>query len=607
MKPSPLMVTSLFALVLVPALASAQPKVTVVAPVERPTSAHAVPVEPERPVVRAPAVTRNGLEAPQARPLPAATAAAPKTAPLPHGANATAPSGEAKAAAVTSFPSVAVRDQVRTLRGKTPELESVLKSQAADAHIGKVLDHSKQNGNYYIVSDLHIGLGKTRPNGAFDRQDDFTRPDVFVKTLQHISHQPGNNTLVIGGDFLDILEHVAPEQDIGHVNDAISQMVKGHEVEFKAMAKAVVNDNLHVVYIRGNHDIRLVDSSELVAKKTTVRDHFIGEVAKVAGLNETETNAFKERIGFAGHLAPLGKFGEMLVFHGEQQDPTNSWRNPANPYSYKANGERVIERNIGDGVVQEEWRATEMNDPDADNRAQSAANAENSSTMAVTHNLITNPSSQAHALKFFVEASRRRVTTSEGQELAERIDDRHTLKDWADQTGFANMMNMPLKEGEAPRHLTGPQIARTLDEIYRQMPTPIHEQMTSPLHTVNAARIVLGGGKRTLEEAAKAEPKFLQLLTEKLPNVRYVVWGHDHKERIRVGQIEGKGKTGFLDSSTWTKIDGEDRMNVIVAHTDATGHMKDDPELLRVNQANGVPELQPRAFEERNNVANWGK
>jgi hypothetical protein len=78
-----------------------------------------------------------------------------------------------------------------------------------------------------------------------------------------MSHKPGNSTLVVGGDFLDILEHVAPEEN----HDADLEDGAGHSTEFAALANAVMKNNLHVVYLRGDHDIRMLDSSELVSKK----------------------------------------------------------------------------------------------------------------------------------------------------------------------------------------------------------------------------------------------------------------------------------------------------------------------------------------------------
>jgi UDP-2,3-diacylglucosamine pyrophosphatase LpxH len=488
-----------------------------------------------------------------------------------------------------------VRAGARALRAKQPQLGKVLRAQVADSHVSTVLGHSQKNGNYYIVSDLHMGIGKAAQGGAFDRQEDFTRPEVFVKTLDYLTHQPGNNTLVVGGDFLDLLEHIDSSDSNEVLKKTITQMVKGHEVEFKALAKAVVKDELRIVYLRGNHDIRLADAADLAQSKASVRQHFLGEIARIAGLSESEIQTFNQRVAFAGHMAPLGKFGEMLVFHGEQSDPTNTWRSPVNPYSYTAAGERVIPDPLGNRVVRDMWIQVEKDNPNADNTTESSAKS-------LAHDLLRNPKSRLGAAKFLWDVSHRRVETSPSQQLAERLDDRRALRAWAEQTGFADMMNAPLSDGAAPRKRSAAEYARTLESIYRQMPTPIHEQMTSPLHTLNAARMVLGGGEKALDAAHSAEPKFLELLTSKLPNVRYVVSGHDHKERLRVGNVPGKGKVGFLDSGTWTRAGGEDRLNVVVAHTDAGGRIKDDADLFRVNQATGAPEFSHRGFEEKDNV-----
>src|SRR4051812_6454931 len=104
-----------------------------------------------------------------------------------------------------------LRWQSQELRAANPGLQARLRGQAADPHIKSVLAHGAVNGNFYCASDMHWGLGKTGPNGDFDPQEDFRRSDVFAKALDHITKQPGNNTLVIAGDWVDILEQLTPD------------------------------------------------------------------------------------------------------------------------------------------------------------------------------------------------------------------------------------------------------------------------------------------------------------------------------------------------------------------------------------------------------------
>ena len=126
--------------------------------------------------------------------------------------------------------------------------------------------------------------------------------------------------------------------------------------------------------------------------------------------------------------------------------------------------------------------------------------------------------------------------------------------------------------------------------------------MTLHLHTLNAAKLML---TKHAIATPDAEPRFLAALTQAMPNVRFVVSGHDHMERIRIGVTKDRGEVGFFDSGTWTKASGEDRLNVVVAHTGADGRIQSTPALFRVNPANGAPEFPPRAFEELNQVDGW--
>ncbi len=413
----------------------------------------------------------------------------------------------------------------------------------------------------------------------------------------HIGKQAGNNTLVLGGDFLDILEHVDPKADLPELKRAISNIVAGHAKEFTAMASAVVKDGLHVVYLRGNHDIRLVDASELADKKTTVRAHFISEVVKAAGLTEAEVAIFNDRVAFGGHMAPLGKYGEMLVTHGEANDSTNSWGSQVDPFSTRTDGSRVIKDNFGDNVVTRMWNRIERKRGGTDNGVGSA-------TKKVAFNILTNPRMWATAARLLWHMSSSRFETSPAQDLAERIEARRALLHWVVQSGFSEMMNQSLVDkGETP--LSPQAYTKRLEQVYLQLPRPLQERMNANTRVGNFAKLVVGAlkvGKDTM----KGELKYLDLMTAALPNARYFVSGHDHEERIRTGSV--KGGVAFIDSGTWTKIAGEWRLNVVVAHTDADGKVlggDDRPQLFRTDERTGAPNLEHGAYAPTEQVPGW--
>jgi hypothetical protein len=242
--------------------------------------------------------------------------------------------------------------------------------------------------------------------------------------------------------------------------------------------------------------------------------------------------------------------------------------------------------------VRDEWVKVEKVNPDGDNTTAS-------STKAVSHMLLTNRSARFAAAKLLWQVSKERGDRGPAQHLAERIDDRQTIQSWAERTGFATMMN----EG-GKQKLSSHDYAKKLESVYATQPVPIQDRMTHKLHTVNVVSHLFGKDRIT-DQVPDAEPKFLSALTTSMPNVKYVVAGHDHEERIRVGTMKDRGDVGFFDSGTWTKTGGEDRLNVVVAHTNAAGRMDTPPSLFRVNQGNGAPEFSPRAFEESTQVGNW--
>jgi hypothetical protein len=331
----------------------------------------------------------------------------------------------------------------------------------------------------------------------------------------------------------------------------------------------------------------LTDASAVANGGTTVRGHFVSEIAKVAGLDPEQTKTFMSRVAYAGHMAPLGKFGELLVYHGNETDPTNEWRTPQNPFSTTANGTRRIEASFGDRVVTDIYRAAENADPSIDNTA-------NGTIRAVSHQTLLHD--RLGAFKLLYQASQDRVTNSPAQTLAERLDDRAALRAWVKQTGFDKMLGMSTAD-----------TVHALDRIYTEtIPTPIQERMTSRSHFVNIFRQMVNA-KKTLAELKQAEPHFLQQLTMTLPNVRYLTVGHDHDERSRVGTVPGKGNVGMWDTNTWTKTKGEDQLGVVVAHTDGNGRIDGDPQAFRVNAANGKPEFPTRGFEEKDPVPGWRK
>lgn len=96
----------------------------------------------------------------------------------------------------------------------------------------------------------------------------------------------------------------------------------------------------------------------------------------------------------------------------------------------------------------------------------------------------------------------------------------------------------------------------------------------------------------------------LSRMTGELTNVRYVVWGHNHKEAVVTG-TSSKGELGHYNTGTWTKVESEWRLNVVSGRTNADGRLKMDG-VFRTELATGKPSL-PNKYDttEARPVPGW--
>jgi hypothetical protein len=511
------------------------------------------------------------------------------------------------------------------------KLKEQLKLEAADPHAAEVLQFSARNGNIASASDLHIGFGRTfQPvdqngnpvgpreyagvNAANQRQEDMMLPESLAGAITNFSKRPGNNTLEFGGDLLDFLEHVNPEDGLEKAKEACTTMIVGHTDEFKALAEAVVHNGLRVTYHRGNHDIKLAVPE--------IREYMIAEILRIGGIeDEQQKQTFRARVAYTGHMTPRvirvdGTSQARLFYHDEIKDPSNSLRNQANSFSYTKDGQRVIPATIGDRVVRDVYVATETKNPDADNTAVPASKA-------VAHELLSGKRGRVELAKWLWDVSRTKVDLSDAQQLADRLDDRRVLRYWVERTGFDKMMNESLPPGEKPK--TARQYAKMLESVYAQMPKPIHERMDSRLpgwagHARNVLKMVFGEAAKATKEGELAEPKFLDALAETFKWIDNLTeqGGHDHAQRQRdLVRVESDGRRRelhFVDTSNFgPRVNGEDRTDFTFLKTDPQGRMYSvvvDAEGRETRLSRPSRQAQPkldtnRVFEEEHPVERW--
>ncbi|MCP4444601.1 MAG: hypothetical protein GY811_04550, partial [Myxococcales bacterium] len=301
------------------------------------------------------------------------------------------------------------------------------------------------------------------------------------------------------------------------------------------------------------------------------------EMARVGGVPKGKRARFGARVAYSGHGAVLGRFGEGMVVHGHAQDSSNNWRSVLNPY----NAKREMQANLGWNIVARIYRSIEKTNPEIDNIGKS-------STKEVAKRVFSSPRKIVSAISVIWSLLARTSHFGKAGKLSERMDDRLTMRIWEKRTGFADKMNRPIPGARKSRKTT---FARTMEGIYQSSPSPLHETMRTPSRLLNFV-VALFTAPSAIKKTRRAEPTLLGRMTGELTNVRYVVWGHNHKEAVVTGQ-SSKGDLGHYNAGTWTKTDSEWRLNVVSGHTNKGGRLKMDG-VFRIDVATGKPILPNR-------------
>jgi UDP-2,3-diacylglucosamine pyrophosphatase LpxH len=448
-----------------------------------------------------------------------------------------------------------IRNQLRAAWGSRESRLAMLADNAADAHVGQVLDHSRRSGRYVLVSDLHWGRGRTNV-GRWDPGEDFRQSNTFVRLIGRITSIAKPTTLVIGGDWLELTKMVDADAEPEAVRHAITATLEGHALEVRALAHAAVSQGLRIVYLRGNHDVQL--------SATPYRTHMIAEIARIARLGRAEAKVLKTRMAWAGMGAPLGTTGEALIVHGDIWDAVNNWRSPANPFDSMGR----LESNLGWHIVATLVRSLKGNNPRG-----TATLAEH--TLGLIGRAVVNGTIGALIRAVFLDES---GDPTIERERAARLNDRIATRAWAERTGFAAQMDAA---SATPRGAVG--WAREVEAIIAQMPAPV-------LRSVDRGTLggALGGAWRALNAFLRrgaAQRELISQLTG-LPGVRWVIWGHDHRATRSDDVADGKGATGQRNSGSWTRRNETWQLNAVVMSTDADGHVAMNG-MFRTEQATG--------------------
>ncbi len=460
-----------------------------------------------------------------------------------------------------------------------------LADQAADPHIAAVSRYSFHDDSWvFAVSDLHSGVGGDDPN------EDFREGGPAMARWLGGLNDGGRRraTLVCVGDCFEFMENAAIDASDDELRAVATRFIEGHAETYRALAAAVVpkipgepDRGLRFILTRGNHDIQMV--------KKELRDHIVSEMARIGGLAGADAEVFRSRVAFAGEMAVLGRRGEMVMVHGDIADPANNWRENANPFRYRLTrggplavlrslvttrrlpplrAERVLENNMGYTIVQRFYSFLERSIPEADNTARPTAHF-------VSRGLLTRPRNLLRLVRVLWTLLGQQKVHEQASLAATRRDDRATALAWAERT-----------QAHLQWGLAGPEeVVARLDRIRAQMPSPVHEQMSSKLRLVNLFRMLLGGGRRIARERDHAESQLVGLLTGELPNVVDVIAGHTHDQSRLEGWQPDRGRVVFRNTGTWTRRRGEDVFTVAVSRADGGGLAEQG--LYRVERASG--------------------
>jgi UDP-2,3-diacylglucosamine pyrophosphatase LpxH len=198
--------------------------------------------------------------------------------------------------------------------------------------------------DYVLVSDLHLGEGRSDDPPRYSPMEEFFYDDQFARLLRHLQDRYGQDpsqlVLVINGDAFDFLTmtrvpsaevaaeygfEVRPAERRFGLNPTprksvygLDQIVAGHPTAIGALARFVAA-GFQVEILRGNHDLELF--FEPVQQR--LREH----LTRLPGGPTAEQAAAQLRFHQWFLLVP----GRLYIEHGNQYESSNSIRYPLRP------------------------------------------------------------------------------------------------------------------------------------------------------------------------------------------------------------------------------------------------------------------------------------
>jgi hypothetical protein len=178
------------------------------------------------------------------------------------------------------------------------------------------------------------------------------------------------------------------------------------------------------------------------------------------------------------------------------------------------------------------------------------------------------------------------------------------MRQWVDRTSFAEKMAQSLDGAPREGWTTG-RWAKELEAIYAALPPPLQEHIGSRFRVWNMLRLLVAARPAIANRPAGGRQMIGQL-TERLPNVRYVLWGHTHGEELAAGKREDRGDVGYMNTGSWTQVNGEWRLNIAIGTTDSSGRLRMEG-LYRTDPRTGRPDEATQVEAEKMKIPGWKK
>lgn len=121
---------------------------------------------------------------------------------------------------------------------------------------------SKRKRIKLVVSDLHLGVGRTLDGGQLNSLEEFSFDEKFVEFLHYYSHgsyEDFDVELIMNGDIFNYLQVDFNGHFLTVLTESISldktkRIVEGHPEFFEAIRKFVKKEGNSLTIIVGNHD-----------------------------------------------------------------------------------------------------------------------------------------------------------------------------------------------------------------------------------------------------------------------------------------------------------------------------------------------------------------